>query len=932
MKSLYLALLLSLCFSSALFAQNPYAIKGIVADTSSSSRLHNATISILNAKDSTLYKFTRAAANGAFSIPTMKKGNFILLLTYPNYVDYVSPFSLDSTTSSIDFKFIPMSSKATLLNEIIVKGQAAAIKIKGDTTEFNAASYTIQPNDKVEDLLKKLPGIQVDKDGKITAQGKTVPKVLVDGEEFFGDDPTLVTKNLRADMVDKVQLFEKKSDQAAFTGVDDGESTQTINIQLKEDKKNGYFGKVDAGIGTDGFYQGQAMFNKFKAKQKFSLYGTTSNTNKTGLAWGDSDRFGGGGGGDMEFVDGGMMVSFGGGGDEMDSWGGQYDGEGIPRANNGGAHYDTKWNKDKESINVNYKIGSLSVKTNKNTFNQNTLPGRILNTNEDKLSDNYMFRQKVDATYQIKLDTTSNLKIMIDGTLKNNETSNNYSSLATRGDNSLSNRSARDLNNNGDEQNFNISAFYTKKLKKPGRNYSIKVAQMVNEKDNEGYLKAKNEYFNITGQLDSIENIDQFKVNKLRSNSFSSNITYAEPFSKKLSLLLNYGFGLNNSNADKRSYNTSAPGKYDLLDPEFSNDFEATQITNQGGAVFNYKTNKTTVNWGTKINAVSFDQSEAYSNTRYKRSFLNWIPQASYQYRMSQQKSLRFNYYGYTSQPSLEQLQPVRVNNDPLNIPLGNPDLKPSYNSNFNASFNSYKVLTSQSIYISGSYGFVNNQIINNTTTDDAGKTVSQAINLKDKTPVNYRLYIDLGRKIKGIDTYFGVNFNMNGGTSYSYINNQLNETNTNNYAASINLGKSKEKKYEVQIYGGPSYRTQNLSLRQNSNNNGWNFNGSGSFAIFLPGKIQLRSDAQYTYNGKTQSLNNSFSQVLLNSSITKSFFKSENLKMSITGNDLLNQNRGFNRNASENMITQTSYNTIKRYFMYSITWDFNKMGGVSKN
>jgi CYTH domain-containing protein len=221
----------------------------------------------------------------------MRKGKFILLITYPAYADYVATFSLDSVHSSLDFKQVNMKSKAKLLNEVIIKGQGAAIKIKGDTTEFNAASYTIQPNDKVEDLLKKLPGIQVDKDGKITAQGKTVPKVLVDGEEFFGDDPTLVTKNLRADMVDKVQLFEKSSDQAAFTGVDDGQKTQTINIKLKEDAKNGYFGKVDVGGATDDFYTAQLLFNKFKGKEKFSFYGTASNTGKTGLSWRDSDKY-----------------------------------------------------------------------------------------------------------------------------------------------------------------------------------------------------------------------------------------------------------------------------------------------------------------------------------------------------------------------------------------------------------------------------------------------------------------------------------------------------------------------------------------------------------------------------------------------------------------------------------------------------------------
>src|ERR1700733_12040323 len=171
--------------------------------------------------------------------------------------------------------------KSKLLAEVLVKGTRAAIKIKGDTTEYNAAAFKIQPNAKVEDLLKQLPGIQVDKDGKITAEGQEVKKVLVDGEEFFGDDPTLVTKNIRADMVDKVQLYDKKSDQATFTGIDDGQKTKTINIKLKEDKKNGMFGKAEAGDGTQNIYQGQLLFNAFKSKEKFSVYGTLGNNGKT---------------------------------------------------------------------------------------------------------------------------------------------------------------------------------------------------------------------------------------------------------------------------------------------------------------------------------------------------------------------------------------------------------------------------------------------------------------------------------------------------------------------------------------------------------------------------------------------------------------------------------------------------------------------------
>jgi len=925
MKSLSLALLLSLCFCSISFAQNPSGVKGIVADTANFSRLQNATISILNAKDSTLYKFTRAAANGTFAISPMKKGNFILLLTYPNYADYVSRFKLDSTTQHIDFKVINMDSKAKLLSEVIVRGQAAAIKINGDTTEFNAGSYTIQPNDKVEDLLKKFPGIQIDGEGKITAQGKTVSKVLVDGEEFFGDDPTLVTKNLRADMVDKVQLFEKSSDQAAFTGVDDGQKTTTLNIKLKEDKKNGYFGKVDGGVGTDDFYSGQLLFNKFKAKQKFSVYGIASNTGKTGLSWDDSDKFGGGSGG--EFVDGGMII-MGGGGDDLDAFGGQYYGEGIPIARNGGAHYDNKWNSDKESINTNYKIGSLRVDGIKNILTQRNLPDRIINSNSDQSSSNYIFRQRLDATYQIKLDTTSNLKVTVDGTLKDNETTKDFNTVGRRGNNSLLNTELRTANNEGDEQIFKVSAFYTKKLKKPGRNYSINLSQMINETANEGYLYSKNEFFDENELLSRSEVTDQFKTNKIRTSLFSSNITFSEPISKKLSVVLNYGFSLNSGTADRKSFNASAPGRYDLLDTEFSNDFTTDQLSNQGGAIFSFKNKKTTLNGGLKVNAVNFDQFDKFNDIRYERSFMNWMPQARYQYKFSQYQSLSLNYNGNTSQPSVTQLQPVRVNDDVLNIPIGNPNLKPSYNNRFGLDYNSYKVISNQAIYGYISLNFINNQIVNNTTTDNAtGKSEYQFINLKDKTPINYYMYVSASRKIKVLDMNISLGLSSDGNISYSYVNSVLNQTKNNSYGANLGLNKYKEKKYSFNVRFGPNYNTQQSSLNQNINNNGLGYNGSYYLTIYLPGKFQISSDAQYQYTAKTASFDQSFEQLLMNASLIKTFFKADNLKLSLSANDLLNQNSGFSRYAGASIITQTKYNTIKRYFMFSVTWDFNKMG-----
>jgi Outer membrane protein beta-barrel family len=929
-------LMLSLCLFIFIIPHSKaqgllHSIKGRTIDTASTTILSGTSIAVLNAKDSTLVKFTRAAENGTFELTGIKNGKFILLVSYPKYADFVDHFTLDSTTQVKDYGKINLTGMAKILADVIIKGEKAAIKIKGDTTEFNASSYNIQPNDKVEDLLKKLPGIQIDKDGKITAQGKTVPKVLVDGEEFFGDDPTLVTKNLRADMVDKVQLYEKSSDQAAFTGVDDGQKTQTINIKLKEDKKSGYFGKVDAGYGTRDFYKSQVLFNHFKAKQKFSVYGTASNNGTTGLSWQDNNKLGTGNDNMQMGDDGSIWFSYG-GGDELES--GNYYGEGIPRAITGGAHYDNKWNNDKETINTNYKLGALGIKTTKNTISQNNLPDGIINTTTDEISDRNVFRQKLDATYTINIDTTSNLKVSVDGMLKNSDNTSSSKSEGLRGDNTMLNSNEQKNSNDGKEQNFNISAFYTKKLKKPGRNFSVNISQMINQITSKGFLYSDVKYFDKAGAKNGGEVTDQFKTNNTHSSVLNTNLTYNEPLSKSLALVLNYGFSLNDSRSDRKSFNQSVPGNYDVLDKEFSNDFKATQYINQAGAILNYKKPKTTISFGSKVSAVNFDQLEQLSGQRYQRSFVNWLPQASYLYKFSAQKSLRISYNGNTTQPTVNQLQPVRVNDNPLYQPLGNPDLAPSFNNRFSASYNAYKVLSQRSIYISGNFGFVNKAIVSNTETDTSGKTIAKSVNLSDKTPINYNIYSSISRKLKFLfDTEVGLSVNAGGNTSYNYVKSQfsneveLNQVISTRFSPSLDISRYKDKS-EISLSFGPSYNAQVASLQKDRSNKGWGLQGWGSMSVNLPKKIKLQADGEYTYTPKSQAFDTSFEQVIINASITKSFFKKEDLKFTIRGNDLFNQNRGFRRYAYSNMITQTNYNNISRYFMFSLVWDFNKMGG----
>ncbi len=927
MKITILLLVFFSLFSFSLRAQNAYSVKGAIVDTAAKARLANSSISILNAKDSILRTFTRADANGAFSIDNLSKGKYILLVTYPDYADYVEQFTLDSTKTTQDFGKLNMLLKAKLLADVIVKGSRAAMKIKGDTTEFNAKAFVIQPNDKVEDLLRQLPGIEVDKDGKITAQGQTVSKVLVDGEEFFGDDPTLVTKNIRADMVDKVQLYDKKSDQATFTGIDDGQKTKTINIKLKEDKKNGVFGKVNANVGTEGYYEGQLLYNKFKANQKFSAYGTAANDGRTGLGFEDASKLGADNG-NVQFVDGGISINTGNSNDALDSFSGYYDGKGVPVTKSGGLHYDIKWNADKESLNTNYKIGSIEVSGVTTIITQQSLPTGLINTNSNQNFDDYAFRQKLDAVYKLKLDTTSDLKISADATLKNFHVNNNYLSV-TDTSGTLLNRNSRSIINHGDQQVFDASVLYTKKFRKVGRTISWNVSEAYNESKTNGYLNSEIDFYNATGVKDSSQIVNQYKTTNTVSSVLNSNITYSEPLSKKTALLFNYGFAVNNSSTDRQSFNQSAPGVYNILDTTFSNNYKFNQLTNQLGAIFNYKTNKVIFNFGSKVSGVDFKQVNEISGDVLKRNFINWNPQATFQYKFSQYRAFYFNYSGNTTQPTIDQIQPVLVNTDPLNITIGNPKLKPSFSNRAYMYYNNYQVLTNQQFYVYATYSNTIDAIVNNTTEDATGKTTTQYVNLANKSPYNYTVFMSTSRKVEALaGIQAGVNLNASGNVSYSYINGALDMGNSHTYSGQLSLQKYAQKKYDFSLNAGPSYTFSTMSLQPQANNNAAGFNSRGRFDLYLPLQFGAGSDINYNYTAKTQTFSAEY-KTIWNAYIYKTFTKDEKLKISLSVNDLLNQNTNFTRGVYGNTSTQTTTSGIKRFVMLSLLWDFTKFGTI---
>jgi hypothetical protein len=904
-------------------AQNSYSVKGAIADSVEKVNLGTSAITVLQAKDSILVKFGYAKADGTFMLDGLHKGKYILLVTYPDYADYTDLFTLDSANQVHNFGNIRMSPKIRLLKEVMIKGTASQMKIKGDTTEFNAKAFVIQPNAKVEDLLKQLPGITVDKDGKITAEGQTVTKVLVDGEEFFGDDPTLVTRNIRADMVDKIQLYDKKSDQASFTGVDDGKTEKTINVKLRADKNHGIFGKVQAGDGPEGIYQAEALFNAFKNKEKFSVFGTMGNNGKVGIGWQDEQKYGTGD--QLDVTDNGISINTQ-SSDDLDVFSGIYNGQGFPLAQTGGVHYDNKWNDDKQSVNANYKIGYISIDGSNDVLTQNNIPGDILSSTSDQNYHNSMLRQKLSLVYETKLDTSSNLKISFDGTFKHIITDNNYTSADTL-NNALVNNSTRQLNNIVDQRAFNGSAFYTKKFSKPGRTLSFLVSESYSQSEANGFLKSHINFYNTQQKVDSTLDINESKTNNLQSNLFNTNITYSEPFTKTLALVLNYGVGVNHASADRNTFNPSSTGDYNQRVDSLSSNYTFNQFLNHAGAILNYKKGKLTFNFGTRVTDDQFHQVDDFTGNLSDRNFIDWAPQARLQYRFSPQKSFIIAYNGTTTQPTLEQLQPVATNTDPLNVILGNPGLTPSFTNTFNINYRSYKVLTNQFFGFYGTYSFVTNPIVSHISYNQAGQSVSQYFNLANKATTNFNAGVNFNRKLEslgGINA--GVGFNATGNTYYNYSNDSLNMSKNYVFSPMLNISMFKEKKIELGFSGGPTYTISQSSLQPNINNNGWGAKGDLDGTIYLPGNFQVGTYSTYQYNAATASFHSNFSQVLLNVFLIKTFLKNNNLSVELWANDLLNQNSGFTRNAQANLITQTTYNTLKRYFMLTVNYDFTKL------
>lgn len=902
-------------------AQSQATIKGTVLDTTDRKILVNATVNLLRAKDSVLISSVRTNKEGKFQLQHNKEGQFMLMVSYPQYADYIDRLNL-VLNKDVDLKKIFLNTKEHLLKEVIVKNTVSAIRIKGDTTEFRADSFRVTPNADVQELLKKMPGIQVNSKGEITAQGEKVNKVLVDGEEFFSDDPAVVTKSLRADAVDKVQVFDKKSDQATFTGIEDGQKNKTINLQLKEDKKNGYFGKAEIGSNFGQFGNAKLMANAFKGKKKLAGFVTSDNTRFEALNWDESRNYSDGGNMTTEIgEDGGVSMYFNGGGD--------YDEQnGLPNQLSIGSLFSNKW--DKFSTNNSIQYQNLLINGQGAAYSKTILADSSFinnNTSEQRIDKR---KYKYNTTNEWGTDSTGLFKLVFKVADVFKDASADYAGQTTNETGRMINQSNRTTGLNEDDKTIAANLSYRKKFAKKGRTISILSDLNFNDKKQDGSLLSDNIFYDYLGNAIRTEKVDQLKNSQQNTSSINANIVYTEPLDKKAKafLLIKYGVAVGKNDALRATYDRQKLSNYSAnagLVDSLSNHFVFNNQSHTGSLNFRYVEKKYNFIIGSGFGTAQYQLDNIENNTKRNIQFNNFIPAFSIGFNPKQQRRLKIDYTGRTINPTLQQIQPIIDNTDPLNINIGNANLKQGFTNRININANDFKVLKNKYIGINGSFSNTDNAISSSSVIDAFGKTTHQSVNVQGNYSMSGSLWY-------GIDIYKGLNLGINLGPNKSryvnFVNNIRNVNDNQSMSYGINFNYWGEHAINFYTQFGASNNQTVSSIRPNTSTNYWSYNAYGNFDIKLKKiKTYLSFNIESRMFQKSVVFPNQRDVHIISPSIRKTFTKTDSWEIKLYAFDIFNQNTNIERSITSNFISENINNGIRRYFLFSLIYNFNKNG-----
>lgn len=908
-----LLMLLMILFSPMAFAQQSGVnVTGSVVEQGSDTPIEQATVRLLNVKDSAMVRGVVSSRNGSFTLKNVKKGSYLLHITFIGYDPLYQPLQITGKKNPVNVGKLELSDGAIELGEAVVIGKAPEITVRNDTVEYNADSYKVTEGSVLEDLLKKMPGVEVDSEGKITVNGKEVKKVMVDGKEFFSDDPKVASKNLPAKMIDKLQVLDKKSDMAQMTGFDDGEEETVINLTVKPGMKQGWFGNAYGGYGSKDRYEGNAMVNRFVNNDQITFMGGANNTNNMGFSDLASTMFSGMGGG------GGRRGGFGAG-------------SGITSSGNAGLNFSKEFKPDKLTLGGNTRYSHSDNDARSKSDRQNILPGDSSSyDNSEAMSRTKSDNFGVDFRLEWKPDTMTQLIFRPSFSLSHsmNDNFSDATTLDNERDTVNTNKSSNYSESNG--YNLNASIDFSRKLNNKGRVFSATLSGGNSDSYSDGMNRSDIVYFN---QTDALKNsiIDQRSRYDNKGFNYRAYVSWVEPIGHNNFIQATYSISQRKQEALKNVYNQDADGIYNVLDSAYSQSYRNNFISQR--ASLSFKSQRAKFNYTIGLNLdPSYSSSENFVGdttlSKITRKVVNLSPMAQFNYMFDKRTNLRIMYNGRTSQPSMTQLQPVADISDPTNITIGNPDLNPRYTNNVFIRFQQFTPEKQRAFMIMANGSYIINDIVSYTSyNQETGVKTTTYKNVNGNYSGNVRMMLNTPLKNK--------KFSINSMTMASFANSNgyINEEkNTNrNLILSERGGIDFRSSYlDLGVNGNIRYNATSNSLQKENNQNTFNYGAGGYTTIYLPLNFKIESDVNWSTNS---GYGDGFKQneVLWNASASKSFLKNNQGTLRFKIYDILQQRSNISRSVTASYIQDSEYNTLGSYFMVHFIYRFSIFkGGAS--
>ena len=925
-KKLLSTLILVLVTASAALAGN---VSGIVVDDTDSSAMINATLRILTRRDSAYVAGGMSDNDGRFSFSGLKAGKYLVEASYLGYQTLRKGFVRRTDADKVRLDTLRLYSSSIRLKETEVVGVKTEVRVAQDTVEYNAGSYKTQPTAVVEDLLKRLPGVEVSSDGKITAQGKEVTKILVDGKEFFSDDSKVASKNIPASIVDKLQVIDRKSDLARLTGVDDGEDETVINLTVKKGMKQGWFGNANAGYGTDDRYSGNFMVNRFVNDNQISILGNANNINEIGFS-GPGDRF-------RRF--GGM--------------------NGINNAQSLGLNFNVG-NDDKFRAGGDLMYSHTNQHTTKKTNKQYLFADST--SYENSASNSYDRNHNIRGDFRLKweADSFNTLEFRPSFNLSFNDSESSDSARVNAGDavQTLVNRSRNDVTSNGTSYEFGGELVYNHRLRSnPARSFSVQGTYRYSNTQEDETTYAVNQFFQVAGED---ETRDQQTDNHKWTSRVGTRLTWTEPLGdvrKGRALTFAYRMNYYFNNADKlvydinSTYNVSRAMKMTeqtygvltnpvaalaiaestgsltpTLNEEQSNRFRNDQFDQSLRIGFQQNSRTLRFNAGLSVNPTMMRSEDLINTARNipERWVWNFAPFMRLRYSFTKTHSLALDYRGSTQSPTMAQLQPVADLSDPLRVVVGNPNLVPAFQHRLNARYNNFNQESQRSIMAFAGFSTTRNSIVSKTTYDnETGRQTTTYDNVNGVWSADGMMMFTSPLRNKNWQFANNVFFRYNHAVGYN--NGELNKS------GSLFLAETPSIAYRTDLIDvelRPYYNIQMTrnSLQASNNRNVHSYGATFNANYTTPFSVVLSTDLTYG-NASGYSAGYDSKQWLWNASIAYEFLRNKAATLTLRAYDLLHQRKSISRNVSANYIEDVDMNTVTRYFMLSFAYRFQIFG-----